>query len=446
MDDLISRDQKEQGDSDSHRSGAETDDKGLCVEYLRYIPLGSSDGTEDSDLLLPFQDAYVGDDSDHDGRNHQRNRHKGYQDITDHIDNVRHRRHQSSHHIGVGDRLLLLPFCLHPGIVIVQNRKDLFLTLKISRIDGDSAGAVQVCIAQHPEIIVVCRILAGHHGSEKLCQFILIHRHLDGIHKSILVNADCILKIAPYLSQSLLDGACHTASNLPCHLLHGSFQILGELGHRLFYFSADLLLDFLPQIPSLGLYFTGNPVCKIHDIRACHDILINALLAILGLQVIQKFLTDRHRIRRAVLRSIILVSGNQRAHHLLKLLWLDVDPDTLSNNLLRLGVDGLLHLCRLQIGKDGSHVGLLYIVRLSVRLISHYQTSCNFCQLSFRYGDRHVGKDQIPNTLRKKLFCLIRLQIIADASSRIHLLQLLLCQAFCKARCQILGHGLHFLL
>ena len=90
MDEHVAGDQQNQAQAHAHAAGAQTDDEGLGVEYLRDVALGCADGTQDADLLAALQHADIGDDADHDGGHHQRDGHKGHQHVADHVDDLGH--------------------------------------------------------------------------------------------------------------------------------------------------------------------------------------------------------------------------------------------------------------------------------------------------------------------------------------------------------------------
>ena len=101
MEDGVSGKEQQQRHPDADHARQQSDDKGFCVENLRDIALGRADGTQNSDLLSPLHDADVGDNADHDGRNHQRDGHKGHQHIGDHVHNIGDRGHHGAHQISV---------------------------------------------------------------------------------------------------------------------------------------------------------------------------------------------------------------------------------------------------------------------------------------------------------------------------------------------------------
>ena len=117
VDQGVARNQNQQRQADADEASRQADDKGLGVEYLGNISFGRANGPENSDLLLPLQHADIGDNADHDGGYHQRDRHKGDQHIADDVDDIRHRGHQGAYHIGVGNDLILLPLRLHAAVV-----------------------------------------------------------------------------------------------------------------------------------------------------------------------------------------------------------------------------------------------------------------------------------------------------------------------------------------
>ena len=88
----VTRNQKKKGNTNSKKSCAKPDNKGLRIKYLRNISLGGSDGPKNSDLFLSLKNADIRDNSIIIEKP-QRNCHKGDQNIADDIDNIRHRRH-----------------------------------------------------------------------------------------------------------------------------------------------------------------------------------------------------------------------------------------------------------------------------------------------------------------------------------------------------------------
>ena len=110
--------------------------------------------------------ADIGDDADHDGGHHQRDGHKGHQHIADHAHDFGDRVHQSAHHIGILDHLILFALLPHGGVVGVQLVHHLRLGVKACLLytsgrpepadapafadvaDPDTAKAAQWCVEQ----------------------------------------------------------------------------------------------------------------------------------------------------------------------------------------------------------------------------------------------------------------------------------------------------------
>lgn len=90
MDDRVDGDEQQCGDAHAEQAGTKPDDKGLCVKDLRHVAFGGADGAQDTDLLGPFQNGNIRDDSDHDGRDDERYGDKSNQHIGDDVDDGGH--------------------------------------------------------------------------------------------------------------------------------------------------------------------------------------------------------------------------------------------------------------------------------------------------------------------------------------------------------------------
>ena len=72
------------GDAQQHRqtnagnAGGKAHDEGLGIEDAGNILLAGADGTQDADLFGALQHRDIGDDTDHNGGNHQRDGHKAH--------------------------------------------------------------------------------------------------------------------------------------------------------------------------------------------------------------------------------------------------------------------------------------------------------------------------------------------------------------------------------
>src|SRR5699024_1455635 len=148
VDQGVAGDQDQKGCPDADQSGAQADDEGLRVEHLGDVLLGGSNGPQDADLFLAFQNADVGDDADHDGGYDQGNGHKGDQHIADDVDDVCDRGHHGAHQIGIGDHLLVFSFFFHPAVIVIQDGYHLFLALEIQRIDVNGRWLGKIHIAK----------------------------------------------------------------------------------------------------------------------------------------------------------------------------------------------------------------------------------------------------------------------------------------------------------
>ena len=255
MDEHVAGDQQNQAQAHAHTAGAQTDDEGLGVEYLRDVALGRADGTQDADLLAALQHADIGDDADHDGGHHQRDGHKGHQHVADHVDDLGHRGHQGAHHIGVAHHLVILAICLGGGIVGVQCIHDQGLAVKVLRVDGNGAGVIEVGVAQALQVAVVGGGGGQHGGLHQFSQLFLRHVHVDGILEGADVDLQGIFHLAAQLGNVLLDGAFHLLADPGAHLLHGrihggaqlALQGLADLGrvalHHGLHGGGELLLQ-----------------------------------------------------------------------------------------------------------------------------------------------------------------------------------------------------------
>ena len=66
MDYIVDREQQQPCDNNADNAREQTDDACLRVENGGDIPLGGADGAQDTDLLGPLEDGYIGDNADHD--------------------------------------------------------------------------------------------------------------------------------------------------------------------------------------------------------------------------------------------------------------------------------------------------------------------------------------------------------------------------------------------
>ena len=155
----IGGDQQQFGDQNAHQTGSQTHNEGLCIEHTADIPLGCTHGTENTDLLGSLQNGNVGDDADHNGGNHQRNAHKGNEDIADGIDDGGNRGHHQAYHIGVND-LIVFVLAL---VVIVDDLRNGILCLKILGVDVDGAGLLQIGNTHFVQVAFIGGAGAGVH-------------------------------------------------------------------------------------------------------------------------------------------------------------------------------------------------------------------------------------------------------------------------------------------
>ncbi len=181
VDEHIAGDEQQQAEHHAHHAGTQADDKGLGVEHLRDVVLGGTDGAQNADLLAALQHADIGDDADHDGGHHQRDRHKGHQHIADHAHDLGDRVHQGAHHVSVVNHLVVLALLPHGGVVGVQLAYHLRFGVKAVGIDIDAIGFCVVHIADVAQNLFV----AGSGGEQgvfdHLSQVGAGHVDLDGL-------------------------------------------------------------------------------------------------------------------------------------------------------------------------------------------------------------------------------------------------------------------------
>ena len=135
VNDHIAGNQNQQCNTNADQTGAKADNKCLRIEHLCDIVLGRTDGTQHTDLLGALHDGNIGDNADHNRRNHQRYRHKGDQRIADTVDDRADRGHHDTCHVGVTDHLIFLLLFFHQIIVSVQKIDKFFLRRKIQQVD-----------------------------------------------------------------------------------------------------------------------------------------------------------------------------------------------------------------------------------------------------------------------------------------------------------------------
>jgi len=247
VDEHITGDEQQQAEHYAHHAGAQADDKGLGIEHLRDVVLGSTDGTQDSNLLAALQHADIGDDADHDGGHHQRDGHKSHQHIADHAHDLGDRVHQGTHHVGIVDHLVLLALLPHGSVVGVQLAYHLRLGVKAVGVDIDAIGLCVVHITDVAQNLFV----AGSGGEQgvfdHLGQVGAGHVDLNGLLERGGVDLERAFHLRAQLRNVALDRLRDLLFQLPRQLLDGR-------AHLLLQSSGELDLQRFGQLDGVGLH------------------------------------------------------------------------------------------------------------------------------------------------------------------------------------------------
>ena len=316
VDEHIAGDEQQQAEHHAHHAGTQADDKGLGVEHLRDVVLGGTDGAQNADLLAALQHADIGDDADHDGGHHQRDRHKGHQHIADHAHDFGDRVHQSAHHIGIVDHLTLFALLPHGGVVGVQLVHHLRLGVKAVGVDIDGIGLCVVHIAD----VVQNLFVAGSGGKQgtfdHLGQVGAGHVDLNGLLEHSGVDLECAFHLRAQLRNIALDGLRDLLLQLPGQLLDGGTHLLLQSG-------GELGLQRLAQLDGVGLHHglqillegTGKLLLQPGGVQQITHGFGKQRLEGLGLHIGGK--TDLIQIQQAVADEIALVAVHDLFHQCL---------------------------------------------------------------------------------------------------------------------------------
>ena len=160
VNDCIDWDVQEHGNSNTDQTCHETNDNRLRVKYTRDILLRCTDASQHTNLLRPLQYGNICDDTNHDRAYHERDCHERHQHIRNRIDNRTDGRHHRSYHICVRDFLLLFAVCFHHIVIFFDHVDDLFLRLKIDRIDADDLRIILISDTKCDKVVIIGRILS----------------------------------------------------------------------------------------------------------------------------------------------------------------------------------------------------------------------------------------------------------------------------------------------
>ena len=67
----VDREVEQHGGTNADQTGQQADNAGFRVEYVRHIAFGCAHGAQNTDFLGTFQHGNIGDNADHDRRDHQ---------------------------------------------------------------------------------------------------------------------------------------------------------------------------------------------------------------------------------------------------------------------------------------------------------------------------------------------------------------------------------------
>ena len=71
LDDHVDRNIQQDSYADSDKTGGKADNQSLCIEYALDILFGCTDTAQDTDFLGSLQNGDIGNNTDHDRRNHE---------------------------------------------------------------------------------------------------------------------------------------------------------------------------------------------------------------------------------------------------------------------------------------------------------------------------------------------------------------------------------------
>ena len=188
---MVDRYQEQQARDYSYHARAESDDDGLRVEYPRDILLGGTNRAEYSDLLGPFKNGDVCDDSDHDGRYDQRYRDESDEHVADRICDVLYRFDQNARDVGVADDHVLVAVVLHLLVVVIDELEEVFLRLEVLEVERHRVRFVDVGVAELHQVGIVTGLGAARYvcGDES-CDLIFVHLHGEGVRDARRVDIE----------------------------------------------------------------------------------------------------------------------------------------------------------------------------------------------------------------------------------------------------------------
>ena len=224
--------------------------------------LGSTNGTQNADLLAALQHTDIGDDADHDGGDHQRDGYKGHQYVADHAHDLGHGAHQGADRVGENDHLVVLSLLAHGGVVGVQVFHDAVLGLKAVGIDPDGAGICIIRVAQRAQNAVVGGGTGLQIQLDQIHQVIGAHVQLYGVLEHGGIDLQCVFHLTAELGNVLLDRGLQLLA-----------ELRSQLAHQLLHHSADLSLNGGSELCLQGFAQLLGELLGIAFQIACHDAL-----------------------------------------------------------------------------------------------------------------------------------------------------------------------------
>ena len=262
--------------------------------------------------------------------------------------------------------MLVFAFFFHRVIVTVEDGDNVFLALKVFRVNADRRRFVKISVAQFLQIALIGGRAGRTKRSEELFHIILSHIHPEGTCKGIGVN---------------LHGIAHRILQRITDLRHGALHLglncRGHLRHHLFHRGSDLCLQNRGDRSGVASHNACHVVCERRrnlglqsvEIDDFCDTAVQPLLAVRRVQIGDKVLAHLRRIRQAVLLHVSEITVGKLRRKRSELVGCNFDIAVVLHHLGNPVVDDL-----------NSFFGLQILRKISIKLfrigVAHLDQVC----------------------------------------------------------------------
>ena len=178
-------------ENDGEDTGHEALYDRLGIEDVGNVALARAHGAQDTDFLLAFEHADVGDDADHDRTHDERDGDERDEHHGDHVDDVGDGAHERAHDVGVGDGLVLLARGFHVSVVLVDDVLDDLFVIEALGVDAGGNRVGYIGIAQGLQVVLVAQVVAAREVHEHGGELVLVHVDGDGLGEHARVDRYC---------------------------------------------------------------------------------------------------------------------------------------------------------------------------------------------------------------------------------------------------------------